>query len=116
METTSKTDRNPSVNDDIEEAVEDSFKDPINQPQRTLKVVVIGAGASGLLLAYKVQRHFDDFHLQVFEKNPAVSGVWSQDVRALFGFKLFTREHKSLIERRRIQDVPAIALLIEASA
>lgn len=41
-------------------------------PQRKLKVICVGAGASGLLLAYKVQRHFDDFELKVFEKNPEV--------------------------------------------
>jgi ribulose 1,5-bisphosphate synthetase/thiazole synthase len=92
METPSTIDRNPSIRDGIDEVVKDSFKDPIYQPQRTLKVVVIGAGASGLLLAYKVQRHFDNFQLQVFEKNPAVSGVWSQNVGALFGFSKFQKK------------------------
>jgi cyclohexanone monooxygenase len=51
----------------------------IFQPQRTLSVICVGAGASGLLLAYKLQRHFDDFDLKVFEKNPEVSGTWFEN-------------------------------------
>ncbi|MCJ1260534.1 hypothetical protein MMC22_000395 [Lobaria immixta] len=62
-----------------DDPVRNPIKDPIYQPQRKLKVVVIGAGASGLLLAYKLQRHFDDLDLKVFEKNPAVSGTWFEN-------------------------------------
>ncbi|KAJ5949897.1 flavin-binding monooxygenase [Penicillium verhagenii] len=51
----------------------------IYQPQRKLKVICVGAGASGLLLAYKIQRHFDDFELKIFEKNPEVSGTWFEN-------------------------------------
>jgi cyclohexanone monooxygenase len=51
----------------------------IYQPQRKLKVIVIGAGASGLLLAYKIQRHFDEFELKIFEKNPEISGTWFEN-------------------------------------
>lgn len=67
-----------------DEPVRNPMKDPIYQPQRKLKVVVIGAGASGLLLAYKLQRHFDDLDLKVFEKNPAVSGTWFENVGGPF--------------------------------
>lgn len=52
---------------------------PIFTPRRTLSVIVIGAGASGLLTAYKLQRNFDDFSLQVFEKNPEISGTWYEN-------------------------------------
>ncbi|KAI6274096.1 hypothetical protein MCOR27_007527 [Pyricularia oryzae] len=52
---------------------------PIYTLQRTLSVIVIGAGASGLLLAYKIQRNFDDFELEVFEKNPDVTGTWYEN-------------------------------------
>lgn len=68
------------INGPSYEPVESSIKDPIFQARRRLKVVVIGAGASGLLLAYKLQRHFDDLDLEVYEKNPAVSGVWFENV------------------------------------
>lgn len=88
-------------------------KDPIYQPQRTLKVVVIGAGAAGLLVAYKLQRHFKDLNLKVFEKNPAVSGTWFENV----GVCLFSmRTHKNteishlLIRYRHTQDVPVTFL------
>jgi hypothetical protein len=54
-------------------------KDPIYEPQRRLRVLAIGAGASGLLLAYKLQRHFDRLELQIFEKNPAVAGTWFEN-------------------------------------
>lgn len=52
---------------------------PIFEPKRRLKVICIGAGASGLLLAYKMQRHFDDFELTVYEKNPEPSGTWFEN-------------------------------------
>lgn len=50
-----------------------------SKPCRTLKVICVGAGASGLLLAYKLQQHFDDFQLEIFEKNPDVSGTWYEN-------------------------------------
>lgn len=52
---------------------------PIFEPQRKLKVVCVGAGASGLLVAYKLQRHFDDLDLKIFEKNVDISGTWYEN-------------------------------------
>jgi cation diffusion facilitator CzcD-associated flavoprotein CzcO len=43
--------------------------------ERHVRIVCVGAGASGLLLAYKLQRHFSNFSLIVYEKNPEVSGT-----------------------------------------
>lgn len=51
----------------------------IYEPQRRLKIIAIEAGASGLCLAYKMQRHFSDFELTVFEKNPGLSGTWYEN-------------------------------------
>ena len=48
----------------------------MNRPTR---IVVVGAGPSGLLLAYKLQRSLGDISLQVFEKNPGVSGTWHEN-------------------------------------
>lgn len=48
--------------------IPDYLKSPGLQPRR-LRVVGIGAGASGLLLAYKIQRNFDLVDLEIFEKN-----------------------------------------------
>jgi cation diffusion facilitator CzcD-associated flavoprotein CzcO len=47
--------------------------------QRHIKVICIGAGASGLLMAYKMQKHFQNFTLTVYEKNPDVSGTWYEN-------------------------------------
>ena len=35
--------------------------------ERPISIVCIGAGASGLLLAYKLQRSFGQFELTVYE-------------------------------------------------
>ncbi len=51
---------------------------PIHSPMR-LKVICIGAGASGLLLAYKLQRSFDYFELVIYEKNEDISGTWFEN-------------------------------------
>lgn len=53
-------------------------QNPIHHARR-LKVICIGAGASGLLLAYKLQRSFENFELVVYEKNDAVSGTWYEN-------------------------------------
>ncbi|KAK3493419.1 hypothetical protein B0T13DRAFT_51499 [Neurospora crassa] len=47
--------------------------------ERPVKVICIGAGASGLQLAYKLQKHISAFSLTVYEKNPEVSGTWYEN-------------------------------------
>ncbi|KAF5373273.1 hypothetical protein D9615_007390 [Tricholomella constricta] len=47
--------------------------------ERHMKIVCIGAGASGLLLAYKLQRSFDNFELVVYEKNTEITGTWFEN-------------------------------------
>jgi len=47
--------------------------------ERHVRIICVGAGASGLLLAYKLQRHFSNFSLTVYEKNPEVSGTWYEN-------------------------------------
>ncbi|KAK8052687.1 hypothetical protein PG996_011988 [Apiospora saccharicola] len=44
--------------------------------ERHMKIACIGAGASGLCFAYKLQRSFEDFSLTLFERNDTVGGVW----------------------------------------
>jgi cation diffusion facilitator CzcD-associated flavoprotein CzcO len=44
--------------------------------EKHIRIICIGAGASGLLVAYKLQKHFQNFSLVVYEKNEAVSGTW----------------------------------------
>lgn len=47
--------------------------------ERHVNIICVGAGASGLLMAYKLQRHFSNFSLTIYEKNPAVSGTWYEN-------------------------------------
>lgn len=47
--------------------------------ERQMDIIVIGAGASGLCLAYKLQRSFSNFSLSIFEKNPEISGTWYEN-------------------------------------
>ena len=44
--------------------------------ERRVKVICIGAGASGLLFAYKAQRQFRNLELTIYEKNEEVAGTW----------------------------------------
>ncbi|KFZ13421.1 hypothetical protein V501_03716 [Pseudogymnoascus sp. VKM F-4519 (FW-2642)] len=44
--------------------------------ERHVNIICIGAGPSGLLMAYKIQRHFRNYSLTVFEKNSGVGGTW----------------------------------------
>ncbi|GLB41651.1 putative pyridine nucleotide-disulphide oxidoreductase [Lyophyllum shimeji] len=54
------------------------LKGPIHA-ERHMKIVCVGAGASGLLLAYKLQRSFENFELVLYEKNEQISGTWFEN-------------------------------------
>ena len=47
--------------------------------ERHIRIICVGAGASGLLMAYKLQKHFNNFSLQIYEKNPEVAGTWFEN-------------------------------------
>jgi cation diffusion facilitator CzcD-associated flavoprotein CzcO len=51
---------------------------PINA-ERHINIIVVGAGASGLMMAYKLQKHFKNYALRIYEKNPEVSGTWFEN-------------------------------------
>jgi cation diffusion facilitator CzcD-associated flavoprotein CzcO len=51
---------------------------PLNS-ERHVDIICIGAGASGLLQAYKIQKHFQNMSITVFEKNAEVSGTWYEN-------------------------------------
>jgi cation diffusion facilitator CzcD-associated flavoprotein CzcO len=63
----------------VASCAETKYSEPINTPKRNLKVICIGAGASGLLVAYKMQRNFDQFDLTIYEKNVEISGTWYEN-------------------------------------
>ncbi|KAG8157087.1 hypothetical protein KVR01_013077 [Diaporthe batatas] len=46
---------------------------------RHMRVITVGAGASGIYMAWKLKYSFTDFTLNVYEKNPEVSGTWYEN-------------------------------------
>lgn len=55
---------------------------PIEAPvhtERHVKIICIGAGASGLVFAYKLQRSFENFSFTIYEKNEEISGTWYEN-------------------------------------
>ncbi|KIW94074.1 uncharacterized protein Z519_05390 [Cladophialophora bantiana CBS 173.52] len=48
---------------------------PLGKPD-LLKVICIGAGATGLEVAYKLQKHLRNVDFQIYEKNEALGGTW----------------------------------------
>ena len=46
---------------------------------RPLRVIIAGGGASGLLMAYKLQRNFDNLEFVIYEKNPDIGGTWYEN-------------------------------------
>lgn len=46
---------------------------------RHLRIVCIGAGASGLCTAYQVRKHLRNVDLIIYEKNPVVGGTWYEN-------------------------------------
>ena len=50
-------------------------------PGRKLRIIYVGAGASGLLLAYKNKYHCyeKDVEVQVYEKNHDIGGTWLEN-------------------------------------
>lgn len=47
--------------------------------ERHVNVICIGAGASGLVQAYKIQKEFQNMSITVFEKNADVAGTWYEN-------------------------------------
>lgn len=56
-------------------------EDPV-LTRRTLRIVCVGAGFSGLTLSHKIQHEYkleDVIDLQIYEKNPDVGGTWYEN-------------------------------------
>ena len=50
----------------------------LGHPQQ-LKVICIGAGASGLDLSYKLKKHLRSFEFKIYEKNDGLGGTWLEN-------------------------------------
>ena len=47
--------------------------------KRPIRMVCIGAGATGLQLAYKAERLLENVTLQIYEKNDDIGGTWLEN-------------------------------------
>jgi cation diffusion facilitator CzcD-associated flavoprotein CzcO len=52
------------------------LKDPST---RRLKVVTIGAGLSGIQMAYHIQKHTQNVEHVIYEKNANLGGTWLEN-------------------------------------
>lgn len=41
-----------------------------------IKIIHVGAGATGLCAAYKMERKLSNYELVCYEKNPDIGGTW----------------------------------------
>ncbi|GAB1218301.1 hypothetical protein ATERTT37_007555 [Aspergillus terreus] len=48
-------------------------------PRRKLKIVMLGAGISGIQFAHDVDTRMHEVDLQIFEKNPELGGTWYEN-------------------------------------
>lgn len=46
---------------------------------RKLKVLTIGAGVSGIELAYHIQKHCENVEHVIYEKNSDIGGTWYEN-------------------------------------
>lgn len=46
-----------------------------SQPRRKIRIICVGAGAAGLLVAYKLKRSFQDYELVCYEKFVAFTPI-----------------------------------------
>lgn len=46
---------------------------------RAVRIICIGAGVSGINLAYQVQQRMQKTELVIYEKNPSVGGTWYEN-------------------------------------
>ncbi|EME39601.1 hypothetical protein DOTSEDRAFT_56930 [Dothistroma septosporum NZE10] len=53
-----------------------TWHDPKN---RKIKVLTIGAGVSGILMAYQIQKHCENVEHVMYEKNADVGGTWLEN-------------------------------------
>lgn len=58
--------------------VEDILERPLGASDH-VRVIIVGAGASGLNMIRTMRKHLANFDLVVYEKNPEVGGTWYEN-------------------------------------
>ncbi len=62
--------------------VSSASHETMEQPLGTLRhvrIICIGAGASGISLIHTLQQHLTNYEITVYEKNPQVGGTWFEN-------------------------------------
>lgn len=67
-----------TTNDSVPKVIYEITEQWHSQPKH-LRVIHVGAGAAGLLMAYKMQKDFENYSLVCYEKNPEVGGTWFEN-------------------------------------
>lgn len=75
---------------------------------RRLRVVCIGAGATGLDVTYKIKKHLRNIDLQVYEKNESIGGTWFENRSVLIHEGTCSWTHQLTNTCSDTQDVLAI--------
>ena len=60
---------------------EDSYRVedvPLGEP-RHIRIIAVGAGASGINLARQIDLHIQNVEYVIYEKNPEVGGTWLEN-------------------------------------
>lgn len=53
-----------------------TLHDPAN---KKIRAICIGAGMSGIAMAYKIQEFTENIELQVYERNDGIGGTWFEN-------------------------------------
>ncbi|KAL8919728.1 MAG: hypothetical protein Q9172_004841 [Xanthocarpia lactea] len=58
---------------------EHTIRSQFHSEQKKIKIIHVGAGAAGLITAYKAQRMLKNYELTCYDKNPEVGGTWFEN-------------------------------------
>lgn len=56
--------------------------DQLHGTRSRFKIIGIGAGASGLYLAYSCNKRMQDYDLTIYEKNGDIGGTWLESMQS----------------------------------
>jgi cation diffusion facilitator CzcD-associated flavoprotein CzcO len=73
-----------------------------------MKVICAGAGATGLYLAYRIQKRMTDFTFTIYEKNNEIGGTWLESM------PLMLPSTKHLALAMTVQSTPPVLLILIA--
>lgn len=67
-----------------------------------LRVLMVGAGASGLNVARQMESHMKNYELQIYEKNEDIGGTWFENRSVLDIISFLSDKRRRLISRNTV--------------